>query len=67
VVNTASVTLSLILIGCLIAYRFFLAYISINRTVRINFFHFLLYLAAFEIMPVLLINKLLFLFLSEIY
>lgn len=67
VVNTASVTLSLIMVGCLIAYRFFLAYISINRTVRIQFFHFLLYLAAFEILPVLLINKLLFLFLSEIY
>lgn len=67
VTNITSVTLSLIMFGCLIAYRFFLAYISINRTVRINFFHFLLYLAAFEILPVLLINKLLFLFLREIY
>ncbi len=66
-VNTASVTLSLILVGGLFAYRFFLAYISINRTVRISFFHFLLYLAAFEVLPLLLINKLLFLFLREIY
>ncbi len=66
-VHTASVTLSLILVAALFAYRFFLSYISINRMVRINLFHFLLYLAAFEILPLLLINKLLFLFLREIY
>jgi hypothetical protein len=65
-VNSASVTLSLVMVACLVAYRFFLAYIAINHTVRINFFHFLVYLAAFEIVPVLLINKLLFLFLREI-
>jgi hypothetical protein len=34
--------------------------------VQLNAFHFLLYLAAFEILPLLLINKLLFLFLREI-
>ena len=65
--NAASVTLALIVIACLFAYRFFLSYISINRMVHLNLFHFLLYLAAFEIIPVLLINKLLFLFLREIY
>lgn len=66
-VNAAAVTLSLIVVACLFAYRYFLSYISINRMVRINFFHFLLYLAAFEILPLLLINKLLFLFIREIY
>jgi hypothetical protein len=66
-VNGAAVTLSLIMVGCLFLYRYFLVFISINRMVQINFFHFLLYLAAFEIVPVLLINKLLFLFLREIY
>jgi hypothetical protein len=67
VVNAAAVTLSLIVVACLFAYRFFLSYISINRMININFFHFLLYLLAFEILPLLLINKLLFLFLTEIY
>lgn len=65
-VNAAAVTLSLIMVAGLFAYRYFLSYISINRMVHINPFHFLLYLAAFEILPVILINKLLFLFLSEI-
>jgi hypothetical protein len=65
-VNAASVTLSLIVVASLFAYRFFLAYISINRQVPLNIFHFLLYLAAVEILPLLLINKLLFLFLREI-
>jgi hypothetical protein len=65
-VNAAAVTLSLIVVACLFAYRYFLAYISINRTVPLNVFHFLLYLAAAEIVPLLLINKLLFLFLHEI-
>ena len=64
--HTASVTLSLIVIGLLFLYRYFLAFISINSTVRIDFFHFLIYLAAFEVLPLLLINKLLFAFLREI-
>jgi len=65
-INAAAVTLSIILIVFLFLYRYFLSYISINQGIRINFFHFLLYLAAFEILPLLLINKLLFLFLREI-
>lgn len=65
-VTTAAVTLSIIVVVALFLYRFFLSYISINRAVNINFFHFLLYLAAFEIIPLLLINKLLFTILREI-
>jgi len=65
-VNAAAVTLSLIVIGALFAYRYFLSFISINRMVRIGFFHFLIYLAAFEVLPLLLINKLLFTILREI-
>lgn len=65
-VNAAAVTLSLLMVACLVAYRYFLSYISISRTIHINFFHFLLYLSAFEVLPLLLINKLLFLFLREI-
>jgi hypothetical protein len=65
--SAAAATLSLLLVACLFAYRYFLAYISVNRSVPLNAFHFLLYLAAVEILPLLLINKLLFLFLREIY
>jgi hypothetical protein len=64
--NTAAVTLSLIVIAGLFAYRYFLSFISITRLVAFNFFHFLIYLAAFEVLPLLLINKLLFSFLREI-
>lgn len=65
--SAAAATLSLILVGCLFIYRYFMAYISVNRSTPLNAFHFLLYLAAVEIAPLLLINKLLFLFLREIY
>lgn len=64
--NAAAVTLSLIVIVALLFYRYFLSFISINRLININFFHFLIYLAAFEVLPLLLINKLLFSFLREL-
>jgi hypothetical protein len=63
-ISQVVVTLGLFIIAGLFAYRFFLSYISIHRQVQVRFFHFLIYLAAFEIVPLLLINKLLFRFLS---
>lgn len=63
--SAATATLGIVAVACLFAYRYFLSYISIGRTVHIQFFHFLLYLAAFEALPLLLINKLLFLFLEK--
>ncbi len=57
-------SLSVMVIGALFLYRFFLSYVSIHRQVKVDLFHFLLYLCAFEIAPLLLINKLLFHFLS---
>lgn len=65
-VNAAAATISIVVMATLFAYRYFLSYISVNLMVSINFFHFILYLAAFEILPLLLINKLLLRFLSEI-
>ena len=62
-VYQTALTLSLVLIGALFMYRFYLSYVSIHKQVHINFFHFVLYLAAFEVIPLLLINKLLFMFL----
>ncbi|MBD0296155.1 MAG: DUF4271 domain-containing protein [Flavisolibacter sp.] len=63
VMQQAAYTLSFIIIGGLYLYRYFLSYVSVQNMVRINLFHFLMYLLAFEIIPLLLINKLLFKFL----
>lgn len=65
VINEAAMSLGIMIVLGLIVYRFFLSYLSIRRQIRISFFHFLLYLFAFEIIPLLLINKLLFSFLGE--
>ena len=63
-VRQVALTLSFIVVGGLFLYRFYLSYVSIYRLVKLQFLHFLLYLAAFEIAPLLLINKLLFQFLG---
>lgn len=65
VVNEAAMSLSIMVVLGLIAYRFFLSFVSVRSQVRISFLHFLIYLFAFEIIPLLLINKLLFKFLGE--
>ncbi|HEU4470309.1 MAG TPA: DUF4271 domain-containing protein, partial [Flavisolibacter sp.] len=63
--SQAAVVVAITVVVGLYAYRFFLSYVTIHRQVRVSFFHFLLYLCAFEIAPLLLINKLLFRFLGE--
>lgn len=60
----AALNLGIGLVAALFVYRYFLSYVSVHRQVRVSFLHFLLYLAAFEIAPLLLINKLLFTILS---
>jgi Domain of unknown function (DUF4271) len=50
-------TLSWCLIGGLLIYRFILTYTAIRNQVKVNPFHFFLYLCAFEIAPLLLIYK----------
>ena len=64
-VNQVSFLLGITIVLALLAYRFFLSYVSIHRQINISLFHFFLYLCAFEIAPLLLINKLLFRFLGE--
>ncbi|MFL5771733.1 MAG: DUF4271 domain-containing protein [Flavisolibacter sp.] len=66
-IHEAAMNLSILFIVVLFAYRYFLSYTSIHRLIKISFFHFLLYLFAFEIVPLLLINKLLFRLLGETY
>ena len=65
VVYQAAISLSIMVVCALLIYRFFLSYVSIRGQVKIGFIHFFLYLLAFEIIPLLLINKLLFSFLGE--
>jgi hypothetical protein len=62
--NAAILNLSFLLVGLLFLYRFYLSYVSIQRQLAVQAFHFVIYLCAFEIIPLLLINKLLFQFLS---
>lgn len=55
----AVLVISWIVVGLLYCYRFFLTYTTVHNEIRLNPFHFILYLAAFEIIPLLLIYKLL--------
>jgi hypothetical protein len=48
-------------IGLLLIYRFILSYGAIRKEVKLNSFHFLLYIIGFEVVPLLLIYKLLLL------
>jgi hypothetical protein len=65
ILYTSLFTISLVMIGGLFLYRFYLSFVSVHKLIQINFFHFLIYLCAFEIAPLLLINKLLLAFFAE--
>lgn len=53
------VLLSIVLVVFLFAYRFFISFKPVRSEVKINRFHFFLYLCAFEIAPLVLIYKVL--------
>jgi len=50
-------TFSYVGVFALLAYRFILSYSLVQNQIRLNPFHFFLYLCAFEIVPLLLIYK----------
>ncbi len=54
-----SLVLSWICIGLLLGYRFILSYSAARNEIKLNPLHFILYIIAFEIVPLLLIYKLL--------
>ncbi len=58
-VYSTALILSYTGLGVLLIYRFILAYSALHNQVKFNPFHFILYVAAFEIAPLLLIYKLL--------
>lgn len=61
-VYTIGLTLSWCLLAGLLAYRLILTYGAVRNLVKVNPFHFFLYLCAFEIAPLLLVYKGLLLF-----
>lgn len=61
----AGLTLSWCLIGVLLIYRVILTYGTIRNQVKLNPFHFFLYICAFEIAPLLLVYKALMIFFNQ--
>jgi len=61
-IYSVSLTLSWIIIVGILVYRFVLTYAAVHNQVKVNPFHFFLYLCAFEIAPLLLIYRGLLLF-----
>jgi hypothetical protein len=54
--------ISYILVGGMLFYRFIISYRPVRSEIKVNRFHFFLYLCAFEIAPLLLIYKVLMTF-----
>ncbi len=59
VFNQSALMLSLVVVGGIFLYRYFLSFLAVRKDIRMSFFHFILYLIGLEIVPLLLINKLL--------
>lgn len=59
--NQVVMTLSWMGVGILLIYRFILSYGVTRNQIKFNPFHFLLYIIAFEVIPLLLIYKMLLL------
>lgn len=55
--QTVAWLISWVGIGILLLYRYILGWVSVRNQVSFNLFHFLLYLLAFEVVPLLLIYK----------
>ncbi len=62
-----SITASLIMIGILLAYRFIVSFNPVRKEIKVRGIHFLLYLCAFELAPLLLIYKVLLSYLEKAY
>jgi hypothetical protein len=58
-------TVSYILVGGMFFYRFIISYRPVRTEIKLNRFHFFLYLCAFEIAPLLLIYKVLITFVDR--
>ncbi|HTL07902.1 MAG TPA: DUF4271 domain-containing protein [Chitinophagaceae bacterium] len=52
-------TLSYVMVGGFFAYRYIVSFAPVRREVKVSQFHFFMYLCAFELVPLLLIYKIL--------
>jgi hypothetical protein len=57
-------TLSYVMLGTFFAYRYIVSFAPVRREVKVSQFHFFMYLCAFEIIPLLLMYKILLHFFS---
>ena len=64
-VYVGGLTISWCIIAALLLYRFILTWSAIHNEIKVNPFHFFLYLCAFEIAPLLLVYKGLLLFFRQ--
>ena len=55
----ALLTLSYVMVGVFFAYRYIVSFAPVRREVKVSQFHFFMYLCAFEVIPLLLIYKVL--------
>lgn len=65
VLLSVMLTVSYILIAGMLFYRFIISYRPVRSEIKLNRFHFFLYLCAFEIAPLLLIYKVLITFVDR--
>jgi Domain of unknown function (DUF4271) len=61
--NEALYTVSYVLVFSFFAYRYIISFSPVRREVKVSQFHFFMYLCAFEVIPLLLIYKVLLRFL----
>jgi len=66
VASEVLITISLLMVLLFYAYRFIVSYGPIRKEIKVNGFHFFLYLCAFEIAPLLLIYKVLLNYLEKV-
>ena len=64
-IYTISLTMSWCMVAGLLIYRFILTYGAVRNQVKVNPFHFFLYLLAFEVAPLLLVYKGLLFYFSQ--
>jgi hypothetical protein len=66
-VVSVAITLSWFLVAGLFAYRYITSFGAVRKEIKVSRFHFFLYLCAFEIIPLLLIYKVLLEFVDRRY
>jgi hypothetical protein len=64
-IKNVSITISILLILMLFLYRYLVSYGPVRREVKVSPLHFIFYVFAFEITPLLLIYKTLMLYLNK--